>query len=530
MMEVCKDHFKNKYAIYMYGILLISSVLPALLAVTNLKVSPDSMVYALISQEILSGHGIKIPIIYDLRDNFLFINGAVPYLGEPPFLPILFALLGGVTPQSLLPAQIINVISLAAITIFTFMLMKKLYNNGHIALLTGVLVSISYPMLWNANRVLTESLFIALTTAMLFFLIVSRSSDSSKSLGYFLIASICSTAAILTRFAGVGLLPAFFWVTFVLARNNRIRLRNISAIFAITLPLITSAALFVYTYIISGSIHGWKPPATGRSYFDAFLVTIRMLPAQFQLGERPIPLIAIFIVLFLLYVSINDDGRRELQKYIHSGLDLIIIFAISYIAVIMYGMAESQTVIELRYMSPLVPFIFILCMIVLVVIFEILRRKGFTRLSLCGLMLSLFIITFGDVYKTYVNSPELFTKNEGHYRILNSPTYKWIKENYGKNVIITSNRPYHLSFFGGYSTIRLPHRRFEKNTWVPDRMEQILPDRMSKFGSRVLALFDEVDEQHEGSYLANLFRIRKDDKNFILIHDFSDGVVYELNE
>jgi hypothetical protein len=529
-MESSETYFKNKLTIFLFGILLISSILSALFAVKNIKISPDSMTYALISQEIKSGNGIKLPIIYDINDNYVFIDGAVPYVGEPPLLPILLALLGGITPQNLLAAQIINVISHVVISIFTFMIMKKIYNIS-IALLSGILVSVSLPLLWNANRMLSEPLFIAATVASLYFLILSRHFDSDKFIRNLFIAGICTSAAILTRFAGVALMPLFLWVTFILVKNKSITLRHISTILTTILPFFTTGALFIYTYIISGSIHGWNPPSPERSYLDAFLVTIKMILQQFQLGERPDTLIAIFLVLFILYMIMNDNVRRELQKYVHSGLDLIIFFTISYIAVITYAMAKSQSVIEVRYVSPLVPFIFILCMIILVVVWETTRLKGFPKLSLCGLILSLCVITFGDVYKTFLNSGELFfSKDVGHYRILNSPTYKWIKENYKENVIFTSNRPYHLSFFGGYSTIRLPHKRFEKNTPIPDNMESLLPNRMSKFGSRVLALFDEVDELHEGSYLANLFRIRKDDKNFVLMHDFSDGVVYELKE
>jgi hypothetical protein len=296
------------------------------------------------------------------------------------------------------------------------------------------------------------------------------------------------------------------------------------------LPFITTGVIFIRAYIMSGSIHGWVPPSPERSYFDAFTGTIKMIFLQFDFGERYIALITIVLILFMFYIILNTNARRELVKYVHSGLDLIIVFIIAYTALIIYAMAKSQTVFELRYMSPLVPFIFILGILIIVVVGEMIRLKGFSKLSLCGIILSLGIITFGDFYKTYLNSETLFSKDEGHYRILNSPTYNWIKENYKKNVIIMTNRPYHLSFFGGYSTIRLPHKRFEKNTPIPDNMELFLPNRMSKFGSRVLVLFEEADVQNEGSYIAGLFHKREDDDNFVLMHKFSDGVVYQLKK
>jgi hypothetical protein len=529
-MKSYKSYFKNKYAIVIYGILLISAILPALLAVKNIKISPDSMMYALVSQEIISGNGIRLPMIFNLQDNSVFLNGTVPFFLEPPLFPILLALLGGVTPQSFLAAQILNVISHAVISIFTFMLMKRLYDNKGIALLTAILVSVSIPLLLNAHLILSEPLFIALTVAVIYFLILSRYSDQLRFNRNLFIASICTCAAILTRSAGVGLIPVFFWGTYILVKNKNIKLKHVSNIIIIILPFITTGVIFIRAYIMSGSIHGWIPPPPERSYFDAFTGTIKMIFLQFDLGERYITLITIVLVLFMFFLILNTNARRELLKYVHSGLDLIIVFVITYTALITYAMAKSQTVFELRYISPLVPFLFISCVLIIVVIWEMLRLKGFPRLSLCGIILSLSIITFGNCYKTYMKSFEIFSEDLGHYRILNSPTYHWIKENYKENVIIASNRPYHLSFFGGYSTIRLPHKRFENNTPIPDNMESFLPNRMAKLGSQVLALFDVADEQNEGSYIAGLFHDREDDDNFVLMHKFSDGVVYQLRE
>ncbi len=61
-------------------------------------------------------------------------------------------------------------------------------------------------------------------------------------------------------------------------------------------------------------------------------------------------------------------------------------------------------------------------------------------------------------------------------------------------------------------------------------MELILPNRMSKFGSRLLALFEKADEQYEGSYIAKLFNKREPNEKFILAYEGSDGVVYNLKE
>jgi hypothetical protein len=486
--------------------------------------------YALVSQEVVSGNGIRLPIIYDLKDNYFFINGTIPFFLEPPLFPIFLALFGGVTAQSFLAAQILNVTSHVIIAVFTFLLMKHIYNNNGIALLTGALVAISFPLLKITNYILSDAVCIAVTVATVYFLFLSRDSDQHRFNRNLLIASIFTSTAVLTRSAGVSLMPVFFWQVFILVKNNKLKLTFASNVLTILLPVIASGVLYTRAYILSGSIHGWMPPSIERSYFDAFTGTIKMILLQFNLSEQQSKLVIIVMILFVLYIMLSAAVRRELAKYVHPGLDLIVVFMITHTAVVTYAMAKSQTVFELRFMSPLVPFLFMLCALIIVVIWEIIKRKGFSKLSLCWITLSFGIIIFGNCYKTYVKSVEIFSTDIGHYRILHSQTYNWIKDNYGENLIITSNRPFHLSFFGGYSTIRLPHKRFEQNTPIPDNMGAYLPGRMSKFGSHVLALFEEADETHEGSYIAGLFHKREDDDNFILVKQFSDGVVYKRKE
>lgn len=511
-----------------YTLLIAASTFVALLAIKNIKISPDSMIYALISQEIISGNGIRLPINLRMENNYVFINGTVPYLEQPPLLPILLALLGGVTPDNFLPAQLLNLVCHVAISLFTFLLMKKIYNNKVIALLTGILVSISFPLLRVTHHIWSETLFIALTTAAVYFLILSRNSQNRRSL-FFFIASVSATAAILTRYAGIALIPIFFWEDYILLRKNRgLSLKNASPILITLLPLLITGALLIYNYTISGTIFGWNPPSPERSYLNAFTGTIKMLFLQFPLGKHSITAIIIFTILFILYIIVNTNSARELAKYVRGGIDLIIFFIISYTVVISFAMARSQTVFELRYMSPLVPFLFLMGILVIVSLWEMIRLKGFYKLSLYGLILSLGIVTLGNCYKTYLRIGEFFYKQTRHYSILNFSTYNWIKEHYKKNVIITTNRPYHLSFFGGYSTVALPHKRFNPNIHIPDNMELVLPNQMFKFGSQILALFDEVEERYDGKYIAKLFNQRKSDENFDLVYESDDGVIYKL--
>lgn len=520
------NKFKNKYKIWIYIILIISSVLSASFAVKNIKISPDSMRFGLVSQQILSGNGIRVPVMR-LEDNYVPVNGAVPFLDQMPLLPILFALMGGVTPENYIPAQLINLICHAATAIIIFLLMKKLCNNG-IALLTGILVSFSYTLLLNTHLISSEPLFIVLISAAIYFVILSRDTDHYHFSRNLLIAGVFASAAILTRNAGIALIPVFFWEAFIVLKNRRPGIKYLSLIAAIALPVITTAAMFLRNFIISGSLRGFSAASPDRPYLEAFKGTVEMIFLQFTLSKKSIIMIVLAISASLIYILISSGTRKEILKFFNKGLDSIIVFMFSYTALICLTMAKQQWRFELRYVSPLVPFIFIGCIIMILLVFEDMKFKGFPKLSLYGMILIFSIITFGIFYKTFLHLPEFFDKQERAYSILNSCAYKRLMKTYKKDIMIATNRPYHLSFFGGYSTVALPHKRFEPTIHVPDDMESVLPQRMSRFGAQVLALFETAEEQYEGRYITELFNKRETRDKFILAYECSSGVIYNL--
>lgn len=527
-MNAPNPHFKNQYVLLTYITLLIVATLAALLAVNNIVLSSDSMNYGLVSQQILAGNGIRIPIIGILGfDNTLPVNGTVPFLVQPPLLPMVLSLLGGLSPQSFLAPQILNFVCHIVISILVFLIMKHFSNQG-IALLSGVLVSISLPLLDVTHRITSEILFTALTVASIYFLTLSRHCiNYSRNI---LFASIFASAAILTRYAGIALLAMFFWEIIIVIRNKKLRERYWVIILVIAIPILTIAVLFVRNYIELGTIRGISLPMPERSHMDSFMGMIKMLFLQFQLGKLSAILMAAFIGALVLCIFSNAPSRKEALKVFNSGLDYFIVFIISYLALIYITLVKDQPYFELRYVTPLVPFLLIVIITLIVSVWTNIKLQVSPKLSLTGLILSLALITAIISYKTYLYIPEFFHKQTSQYSILNSCVYNWIKVNYDGDVIITTNEPYRLSFFGGYSTFIMPNRKWVPNVPIPENMDILLPVKMRETGSEVIALFEGVKEQHFGAYIATLFNSKEEDDNFYKVYECSDGVVYEMKE
>ena len=519
---------ENKYNVWIYCILVISASLIAFHVVSNIKISPDGMRFGMISEQILSGNGIRVPLIR-LEDNYVPINGTVPFLDQLPLGPILYALMGGLTHESYLPAQALNLISHVLIAIFSFLLMKQLCGRKSIALLTGILVSFSYPLLWAANHISTEPLFIAITVAAIYFLTLSRDSRNYQFRRNFLLAGLCASVSIMTRNAGIAIIPVFFWEALVLVKNKRPEYKRLSTVFAISLPVITALSIFIRNYIVSGSLRGFEQASPERSLPEAFAGTLKMMFDQFHLGGNAIILIKLSVLVFIGFIIFSVDIRKKLLKSVTEGLDLTIVFMISYTALICLTMAKQQWRYELRFVYPLVPFMFILVLHMITLMWNSIKERAY-KLSIAGMILSISIVAIGSCYKTIVNIQEFSYKQEEAYSIQSSCAFDWIKQNVAKDMIIVTNRPFHLGFFGGYPTVALPHKRFNSTINVPEDMERILPERMLKFGARVVALFEESEERYEGKYIADLFNKREGSDILSLTYECPDGVVYYLKE
>ncbi|MDH4028328.1 MAG: glycosyltransferase family 39 protein, partial [Nitrospirota bacterium] len=436
-----KQYYADKEGIALFCILIVISALAAFLSVLNMHFTSDSFEYGLVTQQILSGNGIRVPLVW-FNSTIIPSDGTVPFLLHPPLLPIILSAMGGITPGNILPAQILNIVCHVAVSGFTFLFMKRLYG-GAIALLSGIVVSFAFPLLKVTHFFWSETLFIALTMAAVYLLVVSRESDRYR-FRRVLFAGICASAAIMTRYVGIALVALFCWEFLVFMKRRESKSGYGSIILAAMMPVFTIAGLFMRNYMLSGLMRGIDLPVPERTLLSAFSGTAEMLFMQFQLGRNSAAVIIVFVVLFLICIVMSNDLRKELLRLSRAGLDLLIVFVISYAGLICISMAKNQPNFELRFMAPLVPFLIILIIIMIVSISRIEGVRRISGLSVGVMILLLGMLAAGNFYKTYLNMPYFLNENSKSSVFLESCTYKWIINNYDGKGLVATNKSFKL--------------------------------------------------------------------------------------
>lgn len=499
-----------------------------LLATHRMRLTPDSMRYALVSQEIVSSGKLRYRIIpFEASLNQPDANGTVAMLEQPPMFPMLLALLGSVEPDRLWPARVVNVCSHVVIAVVS-MLMASHFCGRAVGFLVGVTVTVMAPLVLVCHFCWSESLFTALLVCSVWFLLMSRRAGVHSycywASGFF------AAAAIATRFAGVALLPLFLWDAVRVWKSVGLKKGLKHPALSGSVCVVVIAGLLIRNLLLSGSIRGFDQPSPGCSWFDVYRGMVGLIGAQCGIrgfGEVFCSVTVIGAIAVSVAVCLKKLNSR---RYFRDGFDLILLFMGSYTLAISYAMLEYQPRFEYRFMTPLLPFILVWVAVIADIIFHGLRRIGPKRIARYGIVTFFLLLALSQGYRTFSGRRNLLAPGRVTQVIINSQTYRWLVERCPADSIVATNAPYEVAFYAERAALRMPSRDWNSRSVLPEDMETKLPQRMSQLGARYLVLFaspEGLDEQHFGSTLAALSRREAVGQQVVMVYECPDGVVYE---
>lgn len=518
----------------LWGVMAVvaCAVSAGLLVTHRMGLTADSMRYALVSQELLSSATLRWPVIpFDESLNAPDARGTVALLEQPPGFPIVLAALGSVRPDRMWPSRVVNVCCHVVIAVVSMLITSRLCDRT-VGVLAGIIVAVASPLLSISHFVWSEGLFTALVMLSVWFLLLSRQSGSRT--GHLLISGVFAAGAMATRFAGVALLPLFLWDGFVSCKRARLRTGVRHLLVSGAASALVAASLLTRNLVCSGTIRGMSQPRPEHAWDELLGGLTGMMGAQFGLRHLGTTLCLVALlggVAIAAFVLMFAD-RKNTQRLLKAGFDMILAFAVSYTLVISYAMFSYQPRFEIRFMTPLLPFMVICVVIVADAVCRWLGHIADGRGARCGFIAFLLLIVLMQCYRSFSNRADFVSQNADARAFLDSQTYRWLAEHCTADSVVATNRPFLVPFFAGCSALRLPSRGWNSHTVIPEDMDARLPQRMSQVGARYLVLFagpEGLDGRLCGETVSALSRREPICGQLVMIHDCVDGVVYECH-
>lgn len=523
---------------------LACALASALFAVRMIRVSNDSMWYALVADQVRQGHGLRLPAFYlsETPDEF----GTVPFTYQPPLLPVVLAALGGISADRMWPWIVLNVLAHMA-TAAVVVAIARRFGGWSVGLVAGLIVCISYPQLHVVRALWSEPLFIALFMLAVWSLVVSRTADRSGR--WQLGSGIAAAAALLTRYAGVAIVPVCFYEAAVTWRREGIR-AGMATLARTALPSVLCLAfLFGRNALLTGYIRGFGQASPDRSLLGMFVGTGRMMLGQFGLwglDARTVLRAALGVALLIgptAALFFTARGRNKVGDYVRGGLDLVAVFAAAYVGLITYAMMGGLPDFELRFGAPIAPLVVIGFVVVLANGWGVLSATTGRAAARVALAASLILVGLHAVTQSVTR---VHAARGVSFNIVRTESFRWLTEHAAPGEPVATNAAVKVAFLGKRPALRpqvsygyTEYLQLQMNgvpaSWrhwaVPEDMILAIAQKMEQVGARYLVLFcgeEGLPASHWGEQVAALSRGEDVPTMFTEVRRYPDGVIYAL--
>ena len=302
---------------------------------------------------------------------------------HPPFYYLLLRIFMGfnVGTFSKWPGIILNIIIFAFITLFTYLITKKIFKNNKMSLLITFISAITMSSLTNVIyiRMYALSTLNVLITTYLHFKLYEQSRLNFKLLTFIGLSALVGS---LTHYYYLFYLVMLF-IIFVIKYVKEKRFKELLAYF-LTMVIAGSLSLLIFPYSINHMFFGYRGQGVISKLMDssAFSTSIGnyLTKINYFVFNNVLWIILILLLLLSLYKSKAKIIKIENNDYIK----IIILPMLFYFVLV----AISSPWIELRYVLPICQLIFI----VVIYYWYQLIRNIFSKKNIKYVFSTIFII------------------------------------------------------------------------------------------------------------------------------------------
>jgi len=448
----------------------------------GIGVSPDSVTYLDAGNNLYEKHELTA------RGNAL--------THYPPLYPIVLAGTRLGTASILTGARWLNILLLGSNIVLVYLILLRVIGAEYWSLAGTVLFLVMSPIVYVHLWAWTEGLFIFLTLVSLLSLDLYL---HRHSLRFLLGSTVFVSLAILTRYAGLFLVPAVV-VAILLFRRGHMRQRLVaSSVFAFIglLPVV----FWLISTLLTGDGVANRTLALhviGTERISQGLRTISgwFLPDRAMILLNKAGLLELMTsagIIGIMYVTSRGPGNSQSRQ----RSQLLAIFSISLCAYVMFLLLsistfDAHTPLDGRILSPLVPF---LVTMGISVTYHQASNKGL-RFILCMLLLAVFLVNIRDTMSRVQST---------HKGGLGYTAQSWSSselidaiDNYSSEIPIYSNGDDVIYFYTGRIVQRIPAKYNAGSMQVNEQYGEEMAE-MSEFLERdggILIYFSGIRRQY----------------------------------
>lgn len=309
----------------------------------------DSLGYLHAARSVAQGNGVMVPDT-DLASDAM----EKPMTWWPPLYPVAlspFAATGSVERG----ARLFNGLMLIALSV-TFLLLLARLGSPLLGLAGAVWLTIQVPTLTLYTYAWSETLFLPLVLASYLFALRYREQQKTREL---VIAALFLTAACYTRYIGLAFVLPLAVMAWHGHKNLRAQLLRVTAVGGFI--LLSLLPLFLRNVSLTGEASGLERANTGSSIL-ANLNAAGDLLGVHLLGGAPGWLVILALAALVcgaLLIVVHLKRKNDAASASNSLTDILLplFWALSYLVTIVVLRSFKEFDLDLRMVSPVIPFV-----------------------------------------------------------------------------------------------------------------------------------------------------------------------------
>lgn len=437
----------------------------------GIGLSPDSIAYLGVAENINNGSGITVP--YGLPPN-------QPLTQFPPLLPILLALISNIGISTVTSAKILNLFLLIVFIGLSYLIFRKINSQTSFFRSAAFLfISIFISIIFIFNMLWSEPLMIVLGMGGL---LVFYDSQTKNNLFLAFLAGVIFALAITSRYAGITYL--FAALLFVLINNSIFWKRKLFHWFFLSVPTLSILPVWLLRDIGNGV------SSTGRSLnFHPLTIShvhqlLNTIADWFQLPDSIATIIKLTVFLLLLGFFVVVGWDLFVSKRVHEQniAKILAVFGCIYMLFVLFSIMflDANIPLDTRILSPLL--IIILLLIVYIAKFDFplsIRVKNLSKVLIALIpifTIVVFLNNFPLINQAYQNGIGFNSLNWKNFESLN-----YVNKLNGDYLLI-SNAPEPVFYYTNHEVYSLPKKflsmQQEENLNYQSELQELISNEL----------------------------------------------------